>query len=213
VTDPIGYTVAEPASRMIPDPTEWYQKSAGGPWYRVGAAGRNAYHVRPCERCGQEALMEGKRRFCSRSCAKRKDDPGYDTRHHRVKWHKGSACQYGCVDCGAPANDWSQIHGTTGADPEHYEPRCRKCHALYDLDTRFLRGERNPRSKLTEAQRLSIHAATTAGVGPQALARQFGVSKGAIQGMLRSASTRRRLEAEQADRRERYKFREQQCLT
>lgn len=64
------------------------------------------------------------------------DEPGYNGAHYRVRVHRGDACNYECVDkCGKTAQQWSQIRGTTGFDPEHYEPRCKSCHNKYDWRT------------------------------------------------------------------------------
>ena len=53
--------------------------------------------------------------------------------HRRLQRHRGSAWDQNCVDCGKRAFDWSQIRGTMGDNIwEHYEPRCRSCHNIYD---------------------------------------------------------------------------------
>ena len=48
-----------------------------------------------------------------------------------------------CTDCGGPAAQWSQVHGTDGTDPiAHYQPRCRKCHSKYDGRVPLVRSRR-----------------------------------------------------------------------
>lgn len=130
------------------DPAEWYQRKPGGAWYKIGE--HHAHHVKTCEQCGREALMLARNRFCSVSCgdrAKRRTGAAYSARHWRVYRARGKAKDQLCVDCRKQARDWSQIHGTTGLESEHYEPRCRKCHSVYDDHI----GTGHARAKLTEA--------------------------------------------------------------
>lgn len=57
----------------------------------------------------------------------------YRTRHRHVAAARGKAADAGsCADCGGPAEEWSQIHGTDGLSPAGYEPRCIPCHNRYD---------------------------------------------------------------------------------
>lgn len=56
----------------------------------------------------------------------------YHTRHRRVVRARGRASEHTCVDCGSAASDWSQIRGTDGESVDDYEPRCKRCHNLYD---------------------------------------------------------------------------------
>lgn len=56
----------------------------------------------------------------------------YSTRHRKVREARGRAADQSCVDCQQPACDWSQVKGTDGEDPSHYEPRCKACHFKYD---------------------------------------------------------------------------------
>ena len=67
----------------------------------------------------------------------RGSDAGYKAVHLRL----GRAADHECVDCGAPAAEWSSIHGCPAErrerspychHPNHYAPRCRKCHRAYD---------------------------------------------------------------------------------
>ena len=60
-------------------------------------------------------------------------DPGYETRHDRLRRKRGQARKHPCTDCKGPAIEWSQIHGTDGLDVwNDYVPRCKKCHHAYD---------------------------------------------------------------------------------
>jgi hypothetical protein len=75
---------------------------------------------------------------------------------------RGPANQFPCVgDCGRQAEDWSQKHGTTGDDPEHHEPRCRKCHKTYDAE-HVARGEHVNTALLSEARVRGIRASVGA---------------------------------------------------
>lgn len=75
------------------------------------------------------------------------DDVGYHAAHARVRRRRGRASEHLCVDCGAPAQQWSYDHGDPNesteemggfavpfsADVDHYEPRCIPCHKAFDL--------------------------------------------------------------------------------
>ena len=52
--------------------------------------------------------------------------------HHRIMKQFGKASDQICSDCDGPASDWSLIHGRDDEDVNNYEPRCRKCHMVYD---------------------------------------------------------------------------------
>jgi hypothetical protein len=94
--------------------------------------------------------------------------PGYVARHERVYRARGKASQHPCADsCGRRAKHWSQIHGTTGLNPEHYEPRCVRCHDAYDgIKLPGLggtaTGEAHGSAKLTEARVRGIFASVGA---------------------------------------------------
>ena len=72
------------------------------------------------------------------------DDIVYATAHKRVVAARGPASDQPCVDCAAPARDWSRekvdcdtrrIQAGKGpfcTHPEHYSPRCRDCHNRFD---------------------------------------------------------------------------------
>lgn len=99
-----------------------------------------------CRRPFTARLAKGKfTRFCSHACwvavlphPRGADHPSYQgsanywAAHSRVRKARGPARNYPCTDCGAPAIDWSLIHGRAGADAADFEPRCRKCHIAYD---------------------------------------------------------------------------------
>lgn len=168
--------LTEQVPDLIPDPAIWYQRRPGGPWYRIGREA--AHHFKTCEMCGQQFLARYRARFCSRSCQGsahrsgvttitrpsgpdhpqwRGDDASYQSVHRRVYRARGPASALACIDCGKSAQHWSRTHGTTGLQPDHYEPRCIRCHRDYDLEL-LARGERHGCSKLTAAQVTEIRA-------------------------------------------------------
>lgn len=71
-------------------------------------------------------------------------DLTYHGAHSRVRLHRGSAKMHSCIDgCGRQAIDWSydhecprELYSPAGwpfsPDPDHYQPRCRKCHNVFD---------------------------------------------------------------------------------
>lgn len=151
---------------MTPNPAVWFQRPDGA-WYKHSNP-TIAHYAKICERCGEEFLGRLKARYCTPGCSKRKDDPTYSARHRRVEAARGKASNHPCVDnCGKQAQDWTQIHGTTGLEPEHYEPRCRSCHRQYDGNTR-----------LTDAEQREVLASV--GTSNRALAQIFGVSESTI---------------------------------
>lgn len=79
----------------------------------------------------------------------RREDIGYSMAHGRVRSDRGRVQDHDCTDCGRTAEHWSYNH--TDPDelmaeglsarpvaysprPEHYSPRCIKCHKRFDLD-------------------------------------------------------------------------------
>ena len=72
----------------------------------------------------------------------------YRSAHRKVYRAKGRARDYACVECGGGATDWSydgldpdEMHGSNNVgtapraysmDPNHYQPRCRRCHLQKD---------------------------------------------------------------------------------
>lgn len=69
-------------------------------------------------------------------------DVGYDGLHKRIKKQRGPAQAHSCVDCGRQAAHWSYDHtdpaekrgpdGPYSVDMDRYDPRCRRCHVLFD---------------------------------------------------------------------------------
>lgn len=71
---------------------------------------------------------------------------GYSGMHMRLREQRGSASDHQCVDCGHRAAEWSykggdpderlgENHGRMcpySLDPDYYEPRCVRCHRIYD---------------------------------------------------------------------------------
>jgi len=169
-----------------------------GVWYQAGN-GKTTYTPKVCEnpgcpRDGEPYMGRKGQQFCSRRChpgRPRVDVPSYHGIHHRVARLRGSAGQFPCVDCGNQAREWSydgedpderivpEGDEPAGAryslDPEHYEPRCVKCHRVYDIDNRAtVVGERTFSAKLTEAQVRGIYASV--GATQQELGEIHGVS-------------------------------------
>jgi hypothetical protein len=74
------------------------------------------------------------------------DDVRYMGAHERVSRARGAASNHQCADCGGTAAEWSYDHrdpdektetiGTRelaySVKVEHYMPRCRSCHKLFD---------------------------------------------------------------------------------
>lgn len=67
----------------------------------------------------------------------------YISMHHWLLYNLGSASLQQCVDCGKQAKHWSYLEGcpdeqrdekrgTYCPHPEHYSPRCVKCHHAHD---------------------------------------------------------------------------------
>lgn len=173
----------------------FYEKRPGsGIWYQNGE-GTNSYSPRVCENPECSRLGEpfmglrhgGGQRFCSKACAGWRRDVAYGGRHQRVHSSRGPASSFLCVDCGEAASDRAQTHGTDGTKPEHYAPRCRPCHAVYDSETKA-RGERHGRSRLTDTRVRDIRASAAAGGCRHELASLHGVSKSTIDRVLRHAT-------------------------
>lgn len=78
------------------------------------------------------------------------DQVTYIGAHFRVQRARGSATLHDCIDCYAPAADWSYNHDDPhelrdgrgypySADPEQYDPRCKSCHIRFDNRARARR--------------------------------------------------------------------------
>lgn len=73
----------------------------------------------------------------------RAEDVTYGGIHQRVRVDRGFASEHRCVGCGKQAQDWSydradpdELTSEKGAPysahVEHYQPRCKSCHRLFD---------------------------------------------------------------------------------
>lgn len=122
----------------------------------------------------------------------------YRSKHWRVYRKRGKAAEYPCTDCREPAHHWSQIHGTSGSDPEHYQPRCRRCHMGYDREaylnrdlTTRPRGEDIVKAKLTADKVRKIRALAADGWFQHDIAAHIGdISKTAVGDILRGKTWR-----------------------
>lgn len=90
----------------------------------------------------------------TKNAAWRGDDLSYTAAHYRVTQRRGRASRHACLDCSAPAQEWSYIGGCPrekrdplrgspySPNPEMYVPRCKSCHTKLDRkrasDGRFL---------------------------------------------------------------------------
>lgn len=83
-----------------------------------------------------------------RSAHHRRDDIKYAGAHDRVRADRGLVQAHRCIDCGSPAQHWSYNHDDPdelteeglsarpvaySVKPDHYSPRCVKCHRRFDL--------------------------------------------------------------------------------
>jgi hypothetical protein len=106
--------------------------------------------------CGSEALVRtgdlnrGSVTTCGDKTEHwRRQDIGYSMAHDRVRTDRGRVQTYDCVGCSKPAQHWSYDHSdfaemhavglsarpvAYSANPDHYSPRCAKCHKRFDLD-------------------------------------------------------------------------------
>ena len=163
------------------------KRSGSGIWYRPGGSKVTYEPKAACAYCGTPFM--GRRdgqQFCTAECqglASRNPDAGYVGRHLRVQRDRGPATDQTCMDCGQAAREWSQIHGTDGQDPfKHYVPRCRKCHDVYDAESKP-HGEQVYNAQLTEAHVRGIRASVDENGKPPAgreLASIHGVSESVI---------------------------------
>ncbi len=114
-------------------------KQAGGAFrYCAGHKGRLARNGRLDEHIPLRAVHSGRfDEWCD-----------YRTAHNRIKNARGRAAEFKCIDCKAPAKEWSYrggaryefsgaINGKPGivkwsGDPADYDPRCKSCHSTQD---------------------------------------------------------------------------------
>jgi hypothetical protein len=141
--------------------------------------GQPRYQWKHCPVCGTLALIRRDHRSCSRACgyelaqvARHAANPSYDVWHRRVRKARGPASGYACADCGRPAQDWSTVNPRSDDVQVRFEPRCRKCHRLYDRAI----GEGNPRAKLTSGKVRELRARRADGLTYRQLATEFGIS-------------------------------------
>lgn len=138
---------------------------------------------RHCPVCGTMAMIREDRKSCSRTCgyvltgaALRSENrglvPSEYVWHARVRRARGSASSYICIDCSNPAEDWSTTDPASDDIWVRFQPRCRKCHRLYDGAT----GEGHPRAKLTDEKVRELRARRSQGLTYQQLGDEFGVS-------------------------------------
>lgn len=118
-------------------------KRVGSKWLCVCDCGSEA-HVRAGD------LNRGTASTCGDKAEHwRREDIGYSMAHDRVRTDRGRVQDHECVGCGQPAEHWSYDHSDPdelyaeglsarpiaySARPEHYSPRCVKCHKRFDLD-------------------------------------------------------------------------------
>lgn len=90
---------------------------------------------------------------------RKKVDKEYKIAHSNVYALRGRASDHPCADCSEPARQWAYDHAdyfeeTTASgllfsnDPAHYQPRCTRCHRLFDIRMRKI-----PRATATPEER------------------------------------------------------------
>jgi hypothetical protein len=141
--------------------------------------GQPRYVQKQCPVCGAPAMIRRDHRSCSRSCgyelsraARPAADPSYAVWHKRVKRTLGPARDHACADCGEPAEDWSTVDPSSDDVRVRFQPRCRKCHRLYDGAV----GEGNPRATLTDEKVRELRARRAEGLTYRQLAAEFDIS-------------------------------------
>ena len=137
------------------------------------------YQQKRCPVCGTAAVIRRDHQSCSRACGyqlaratRQAPNPSYDAWHHRVNKARGPASGYTCADCGNPARDWSTADPSSDDIQARFQPRCRRCHRLYDGAV----GEGNPRAKLTNGKVRQLRARRADGLTYRQLAAEFGIS-------------------------------------
>lgn len=83
------------------------------------------------------------------------DDPEYQKKHYHMRKANGKARDYYCQHCDGPAEQWAQVHDSSGWDPENdYLALCRSCHRKYDMtdETKAKIGNSNRGKKRTPEQ-------------------------------------------------------------
>jgi hypothetical protein len=116
------------------------------------------------------------------------DDAGYGGLHLRVRRERGPASDYKC-ECGNQSQEWSRIAGRDGCDVQDYVAKCLFCHRAYDKSNggtgSWPRGEGCWNSVLTadDVEDIRVRHGFF-GEGSTAIAREYGVSKGAVDGVI-----------------------------
>jgi len=166
---------------LNPDGTIWRKSNRKGSaaWYKRDDPSK-AYFPLVCGNCSADFLGLRGASFCSNSCAQsqpRTEQPTYRSAHSRVTRSRGKASDQTCVDCGGQAAEWSYVGCADEivedgwrycGHPEHYAPRCLRCHRSEDQGT----------VNLTDAQRRGVRASI--GVSNQEIAEHFGVSRALV---------------------------------
>ena len=141
--------------------------------------GQPRYEQKHCPVCGALAMIRRDHQSCSPACgyelaraARQAASPSYAVWHKRITKARGPASGYACVDCGQPAEDWSTVNPSSGDVRGRFQPRCRKCHRLYDGAI----GAGNPRAKLSDGKVRKLRARRADGLTYKQLAAEFGIS-------------------------------------
>ena len=97
----------------------------------------NPYEFKACEGCGEKSWIQVRRRFCSRTCSRRREnnpawkgnDAGYMALHGRVYRKLGPArtCPWGHKG----PYEWAHRLGDQG-DNDEYVSMCLFCHRSFD---------------------------------------------------------------------------------
>src|ERR1700735_2190867 len=122
---------------------------------------------------------------------------GYKAKHYRVSHVRGraSSCVWGCTE--TKRFEWANLTGDY-EDPDDYAAMCISCHRRYDDARRSMEegfakhprgasqpGERNPAAKLTREIADECRRRHAAGEKVGDLAREYGVTNGAISLIIR----------------------------
>lgn len=123
----------------------WLCECICGNTKEVAGVNLNRQNVRSCG-CLHSEITSAR---CKAGMPKT-DLPSYAYAHQLVTKAKGSVTEYECVGCGGQATEWAydgndphEIIATKNhkglaysRNPEHYDPRCKRCHEQYDVERR-----------------------------------------------------------------------------
>lgn len=110
----------------------------------------------------------------------------YKNFHKRMRKIRGDAFEFDCVDCGLEAKEWSHRHGTDPRNMRNYDPRCVKCHHIYDgCMTENQRGENHCRARFSNNDIKNIRSLREQGWTYQRIGEKFGVGHSTIGKILR----------------------------